>query len=245
MNTLPDAIFLTETASTNLYLKQLSDSKRQPDETAVVSDYQSAGRGQIGNSWSSEAGNNLTFSILYYPQNLAANKSFLIAEMTALSVKRALDKFVGDIRVKWSNDIYWQDRKICGILIENDISDGLIARSIIGIGLNINQTEFSPELPNPVSLQQITGLTYDRIQILDEIRAAFHSIRQQAETGGADDVKREYRRSLYRSEGFFTFKDTNGSFEAHIHHIEPDGHLVLERADGTFSRYAFKEVEFL
>jgi len=245
MSALPYPVFLHETASTNLYLKQLSDTEKQADEMVVVSDFQSAGRGQIGNSWLSEANKNLTFSILYYPENLAANKSFRIVEITALSVKRTLDKYTDGITVKWPNDIYWRDRKICGILIENDLSDKYITRSIIGIGLNINQLSFTDELPNPVSLHQITGKEFDRMRILDQLRTEFHNLRQQAETGDDALINREYRTALYRNNGFFPFSDKNGLFEAQIHEIEPSGQLVLERKNGVLSRYAFKEVCFL
>jgi BirA family biotin operon repressor/biotin-[acetyl-CoA-carboxylase] ligase len=243
---LPEAIRLPETASTSRYLEQLADAGGVADETLVVADFQTAGRGQAGNSWESEAGRNLTFSLLLYPENLHAGRSFLIAELAALSVRHLLGRYIRDVTVKWPNDVYWRDRKICGILIENVLSGNRIARSVIGIGLNVNQETFLSDAPVPVSLRQITGHTYDRMQLLDEFRAGFHRLRQRLESETRDGgIHREYLSALYRREGYFPYRDGQGCFEARIHHVEPSGHLILARKDGTRSRYAFKEVVWL
>ncbi|MDR2119788.1 MAG: biotin--[acetyl-CoA-carboxylase] ligase [Tannerella sp.] len=243
---LPEVIYLRESESTNLYLEQLAGAGRQADETLVVADFQTAGRGQTGNSWESEPGKNLTFSLLIYPQHLRAGRSFLIAELASVSLVRLLGGYTQEITIKWPNDIYWKDKKICGILIENVLSGNMIARSVIGIGLNINQETFLSAAPSPVSLRQITGHTYDRMRMLDDFRRIFHHLRQQFETETlADEIHREYLSSLYRREGYFAYRDSHGRFEAHIHHIEPSGHLILVRKDGARARYAFKEVAYL
>ena len=238
-------IYLPETDSTNRYLQNLLKSEDLTNETLVWTDFQTAGRGQLGNSWESEAGKNLMFSLLFYPKRLPANRPFVIAELAALCVKHVLDKFVPDITVKWPNDVYWHDRKIGGVLIENSLSEGLISRSVIGIGLNINQEQFCSNAPNPVSLKQITGTTYDRMNILEQLRLSFHALREQFEAEGMEGIHREYLQALYRREGFYLFSDANGTFEACIRHVELSGHLVLERPDKTLSRYAFKEVNYL
>jgi BirA family biotin operon repressor/biotin-[acetyl-CoA-carboxylase] ligase len=236
-------ICLRESESTNRYLEQLAGAGEMADETLVAADFQTAGRGQTGNSWESEAVKNLTFSLLLYPKNLRANQSFRIVELASLSVARLLNAYIRDVTVKWPNDIYWQDRKICGILIENVLSGHLIVRSIIGIGMNINQETFLSDAPVPVSLKQITGCTYGRMQLLEAFRTGFHRLRQQFESEvHVDEIHREYLSLLYRREGYFAYRDRHGCFEARIHHIEPSGHLILARRDGTFSRYAFKEV---
>jgi BirA family biotin operon repressor/biotin-[acetyl-CoA-carboxylase] ligase len=240
---LPGIIFLEETESTNRYLEELAGADETADETLAVADCQTAGRGQPGNAWESEAGKNLTFSLLFYPKNLHANQSFRIAELAALSVKHTLSGCIRDVTVKWPNDIYWQDKKICGILIENTLSENMISRSIVGIGLNINQETFLSGAPNPVSLKQITGHTCDRTILLEQFRAHFHQLRQRFESkGDIDEIHREYLSALYRREGYFPYRDRQGRFEARIHHIEPSGHLILERKNGALSRYAFKEV---
>ncbi|MDR0768812.1 MAG: biotin--[acetyl-CoA-carboxylase] ligase [Dysgonamonadaceae bacterium] len=244
---LPGMIRLPETESTSRYLEQLAGAGGDvADETLVVADFQTAGRGQPGNSWESEAGKNLTFSLLLYPKNLRAGRSFLIAELASLSVRHLLDGYIRGVTVKWPNDIYWRDRKICGILIENVLSGKRIVRSIIGIGLNVNQDTFLSDASAPVSLKQITGRSHDRIRLLEEFRAGFHRLRQRLESGAhVDELHREYMSALYRREGYFAYRDRNGCFEARIHHIEPSGHLILARKDGTLSRYTFKEVACL
>ncbi|MDR1330964.1 MAG: biotin--[acetyl-CoA-carboxylase] ligase [Tannerella sp.] len=243
---LPEVIHLTETESTSRYLEQRADEGGVADGTLVVADFQTAGRGQAGNCWESEAGRNLTFSLLFYPVDLPAGMSFRLVELAALSVKYLLDAYVRDVTVKWPNDIYWHDRKICGILIENVLSGSLIARSVVGIGINVNQETFRSDAPAPVSLRQITGREHDRAALLEQFRAVFHRLRLRFDAGThADDMHREYMSALYRREGYFAFRDGQGCFEARIHGVEPSGHLVLERKDGTRSRYRFKEVAYM
>ena len=161
-NETPKIIRLVETDSTNNYLREQSAKARLPEGSLVIADFQTAGKGQVGNSWESEAGKNLMFSILLYPDFLPANRQFLISQIASLSVKETLEKYTDSVTVKWPNDIYWKDRKICGMLIENDLSGQYLYCSVVGIGLNINQEIFRSDAPNPVSLTQITGKTYDR-----------------------------------------------------------------------------------
>ncbi|MDR3260591.1 MAG: biotin--[acetyl-CoA-carboxylase] ligase [Tannerella sp.] len=242
---MESVIYVEETASTNRYMQALADAGDLPDESVVVAGAQTAGRGQAGNAWESEAGKNLTCSFLFRPDGLPAGQSFVIAELAALSVKRILDGIVPGITVKWPNDVYWLDRKICGILIENGILGGRIVRSIIGIGLNLNQTVFLSDAPNPVSLAQITGIASDPPEILEQLRTVFHSLTRQLKSEGPENIHRDYVRALYRREGFYPYRDADGCFDARIHRIEPSGHLILERKDGALSRYAFKEVSRL
>src|SRR5690554_2262357 len=130
---------LDEVESTNLYLRQLVREEHPEEGSVVIADYQTGGRGQMGNSWLSAKGENLLFSLLIYPRGVKANEQFIISRIASLAVKNTLDQFTDDIRIKWPNDIYWKDKKIAGILIENDISGRVITNSIIGIGININQ----------------------------------------------------------------------------------------------------------
>lgn len=239
-------IRLQETDSTNRYLKELLETEPSlADETIVFTDFQTAGRGQPGNSWESEAGQNLTFSLLYIPSRLAANEFFRIAEIAALSVKQLLDKHITDVTVKWPNDVYWKNKKICGMLIENFLGGKFISHSLIGLGININQQLFRSNAPNPVSLTQITGKQYSRIKMLEEWHSGFRRLRGLLETNHAEQIHEAYIHSLYRRDGYHLYEDASGRFEAQIRHIETDGHLILERRDGTCSRYAFKEVSFI
>ena len=165
-NETPKIIRLAETDSTNNYLREQCAKARLPEGSLVIADFQTAGKGQVGNSWESEAGKNLMFSILLYPDSLPANRQFLISQIASLSVKETLEGYTDSVKVKWPNDIYWKDRKICGMLIENDLSGQHLYCSVIGIGLNINQEIFRSDAPNPVSLTQITGKVYDREEVL-------------------------------------------------------------------------------
>jgi len=110
---------LEETESTNSYLKGLLKTEHLEEGSVVVADFQTAGRGQMGNSWYSGKGDNLLFSLLIYPIEIPANEQFIISRTISLAIKNTLDQFTDDIRIKWPNDIYWKDRKIAGILIEN------------------------------------------------------------------------------------------------------------------------------
>ena len=242
---MPRIIRLQKTDSTNNYLHALARPEQLGEGSVVWAEFQTAGRGQIGNSWESAEGENLTFSVVLYPTFLLANRQFLISQITALSVKQTLDRYVDDITVKWPNDIYWRDRKICGMLIENDLSGQFIYSSILGIGININQKEFKSNAPNPVSLYQIIGKRTDRENFLQEflerLYANYLLLLQEKEVL----IQEAYRQSLYRREGFYLYEDANGRFEAAIEEIEPSGYLHLRLRDNTIRRYEFKEVRFV
>ena len=242
---MPRIIRLQKTDSTNNYLHALACPEQLGEGSVVWAEFQTAGRGQIGNSWESAEGENLTFSVVLYPTFLLANRQFLISQITALSVKQTLDRYVDDITVKWPNDIYWRDRKICGMLIENDLAGQFIYSSILGIGININQKEFKSNAPNPVSLYQIIGKRTDREKFLQEflerLYANYLLLLQEKEVL----IQEAYRQSLYRREGFHLYEDANGRFEAAIEEIEPSGYLHLRLRDNTIRRYEFKEVRFV
>ena len=245
MNNESPIIFLPETESTNQSLRLLSNSGSLPNKSLLWTDFQTKGRGQAGNFWESESGKNLVCSILFYPEHLSVNRAFSVLEMAALSVKHTLDKHVSDISIKWPNDIYWKNKKISGILIENDLTGNAIARSIIGIGINLNQSDFKSTAPNPVSLSLITGHAYDRRKIAGELQVEFEWMTQELKDRGVDSLHQRYCAALYRREVFYTYQDTEGCFEARIHGVEPSGRMILERKDGRLSCYAFKEVAYI
>ena len=202
----------------------------------VVADNQTEGRGCGTNRWESERGQNLLFSLMIHPENLPANQQFQISMAISLAIIDALGQMVGDLSIKWPNDIYWRNGKLAGILIENTLKGNLIKDSIIGVGLNINQREFHSDAPNPVSLWQITGQETNREQLLKDIlqRLDFK-----------DGLKERYMKSLYRRKGFHPYTDKDGVFMAEIVGVEDDGHLLLSDDNGKKRRYAFKEVQFV
>ena len=164
-------IELDETDSTNRFLIQLCNEKENTVEemTTVKTDYQTSGKGQRGNSWEAEKGQNLLFSFVLYPTFLEARHQFILSQIVSLAIKEELSRWSDEISIKWPNDIYWKEKKICGILIENDLSGIYIGRCIVGIGININQEKFVSDAPNPVSLKQITGKKHDRTTVFNHI----------------------------------------------------------------------------
>ena len=238
----PKIIHLPETESTNQALRILANAGDMANKSIVWTDFQTKGRGQAGNSWESIYGMNLLCSILFYPPHLPANQSFAVLELAALTVKHTLDEYVPDISIKWPNDIYYLNHKISGILIENEIAEGYISRSIIGIGINLNQTEFK-DAPNPISLSMITNLSYNPQIVLNQLHANFIKLADEFVSKPFDQLHQQYCDSLYLSDGFHTYNDVNGSFKARIHSVGLSGHIILERQDGTLCRYGFKEVQ--
>ncbi len=247
-------IELDETVSTNTFLQGYRPAQLT-DITLVTTEYQTAGRGQRGNSWESERGKNLLFSILVQPTFIPPQQLFILSEAIALSIHSAIVQVLGnnasDVTVKWPNDIYVGDCKIAGILIENDLQGSKISRAIIGCGVDINQASFQEPLPGhptPVSLFQLTGQTAERSLILGEIVENFkrHYAALQGHFATAvEALHQRYVATLYRREGFHSFHDENGDFKAEIADVETTGHLVLRDEQGALRRYAFKEVSYL
>lgn len=239
-------IRLEETDSTNRYLKQLVREERPEEGSLVIADYQTEGRGQMGNSWYSGRGDNLLFSLLIYPRQLPANESFILSRVTSLALKNLLDPFTDDIRIKWPNDIYWKDKKIAGILIENDIQGKEIDNTVIGIGLNVNQQIFPVDLANPVSLRQITGIQHNREHLLELFMREFFLLYRDLQEGLKMDIEDEYMLDLYRVNDYYWFEDSKGRFKAKIETVLSSGHLVLRTLDSDEERrYTFKEVSFM
>ena len=238
----PEPIHIAATTSTNTTLDELCNRQQLPELSCVYTDYQSAGRGQRGNSWESEDGANLLFSVVFFPDFLPANKQFRLSQVNALALQETLSQYADDITVKWPNDIYWKDRKLCGTLIENDLTGMNLSRSIAGTGVNINQQKFVSDAPNPVSLSQITGKRYQIEVILHQILERTASYYDMLKQGQGEEIAQRYCKVLYRRDGLHTYRDANGLFQASIVEIQPNGRLILEDENGNIRPYLFKEV---
>ena len=240
-------IRLRKTVSTNNYLRELlASSREQLSEGMVVSaDYQTKGRGQVGNVWESEDGKNILFSMLLFPSSIEANQQFVISKMVSLAVAGVLKEEIDDVFIKWPNDIYWRDKKIAGILIENDLCGSNIQYSVIGIGLNVNQDSFMSNAPNPVSLRQITGKTYDREDLLKRIVKRIYMLYIQLLREELNCFDEDYKEALYRHDGLYDYKAADENFKASIVDVLPSGHLVLETEAGKKRTFAFKEVSIV
>ena len=222
---------------------------------AIVAEYQTAGKGCGSNTWESERGKNLTFSVLLHPTEIRASWQFRISEAVSVALCETLERLfrpisssdsspdsgVQEVTIKWPNDIYVGDRKICGILIENRLKGSTIIDSIVGIGLNVNQREFLSDAPNPVSIYQLTGEETDREALLQ----AFLKELSKAMEMEPEALTEAYHRRLYRREGMHRFSDSQGEFEAKVLNVLDDGRLVLLDAEGKARMYAFKEVQFV
>ncbi|MDL2222775.1 biotin--[acetyl-CoA-carboxylase] ligase [Bacteroidales bacterium OttesenSCG-928-M11] len=226
--------------STNKYLKDLLNCHHLEEGTVVITDNQTAGRGQIGSSWEAEKGMNLTFSLLLCPTSLPIKEYFLLSKAISLGIKDALAPLL-DVTIKWPNDIYYQDGKIAGVLIENSIIGKTILHSIVGIGLNVNQEFFISDAPNPISLVQIIG---KKTSLEDLLNTVCDRIKERYESLFVDktEVEQDYRRALYRREGFHSYRDRFGLFSARITNVTNDGFLHLVTEEGENRSYAFKEV---
>lgn len=234
--------WIEKTASTNSWLRE-REGEVAP-MTLVCAREQTAGRGQRGNSWESEPGCNLTFSFHFVPEKVRPAGQFVISEAVALSITELLALYGIEAKVKWPNDIYVGDRKICGILIENSLMGDRISRCIVGVGLNVNQLRFVSDAPNPVSMRQLTGLEYDLKEMAQTLAGIFE--RNLARCEDKERIHAEYKSRLWRGEGehLFREKGEGGSgkpFWASIADIALTGELLLSNG----RRYAFKEVEFL
>ena len=230
--------------STNRFLREYIPPQGEKMTVAVCS-YQTNGRGQGSNRWESEAGKNLLFSILTHPRTVPARQQFVLSMAEALAQKDALDTYTGGIPLKWPNDVYWNDMKIAGTLIETRISGGMVTDCITGTGINVNQRHFSGDAPNPVSLLNVTGREADLSRLLETVMDAFCKYYDMACRGGYDYISKRYHEALYRRTGVYEYEDSGGRFLAEIVRVEATGRIVLRRSGGDIRGYAFKEVRFV
>jgi BirA family biotin operon repressor/biotin-[acetyl-CoA-carboxylase] ligase len=228
-------VHLDETDSTNHWLREHGEG-----DMVVVADYQTAGRGCGTNRWESERGRNLLFSMLFHPTQLSAASQFFISQAVSVALCETLEQYIDRrVEIKWPNDIYVDDRKICGILIENRLQGSVIRDSIIGIGLNVNQRVFVSDAPNPVSLYQLTGQETDSLQLLDRFLLAFDSAFNSKTTCFT------YKERLFRRGKDSLYKGKTTCFTARLMDVLPDGRLLLVDHEGKERLYAFKEVQFV
>lgn len=236
-------IRLKEIDSTNRFLRELKDE--QEDEMVVaVADFQTAGKGQGSHTWESEAGKNLLFSIKVHPRWVPVRQQFLLSMAGAIAIKEALETYVDGITLKWPNDVYWNDKKISGTLIETSIDSKGIKTCIFGIGINVNQEAFHSDAPNPVSLRQILGHEVNRDELLQKVIDGFIRYYELLRRADYMDVSGIYHLSLYRRKGFHRYEDADGDFEGAFVEVEDDGHLILHDKQGVIRSYSFGEVKF-
>lgn len=250
-------MYIKQTHSTSSLLRE-QYSPALPHLYTIRTDYQTAGRGQAGNAWESEAGKNLLFSALMRYPDVKASEQWRLSMLVAVSIREVLAALLPNqdlLRIKWPNDIYYGDKKLVGILIENSLQAAYLDHSIVGIGVNLNQTQWRSNAPNPVSMKQITGADYKPEQVMEAWIAAI----ERWEKESTAQLKQTYMQHLYRSQGWHSYmvrevstlpthiaQTTEGdTFLAKVLDISPQGELILQRENGEEQRFHFKQIRFV
>jgi len=238
-------LHLDQTDSTNAYL-QRRQSECDIRGWVVSADEQTAGKGMGSNSWESEAGKNLTFSLAADLGFLPAEKQFLLSEAAPLGIIEVLDKMLPHekLSIKWPNDIYYENRKLGGILINSTIKAGMMDVSIIGVGLNVNQMRFQDWPTHPVSIQMITGKSYDLQPLLEQL--AEHILTKVEQLKGAPaSIEQDYLKRLFRYRTWADYEVNGKVLRLLMTGIDPFGRLQL--VDEARKEFCFdiKEIKFV
>lgn len=235
-----------EITSTNDLMKQMvANSTPLTEGTVIMAEYQTAGKGQQQNGWHSEAGKNLIFSLLLFPQFLLPTHSFDLITAISLGVIKPLQKILGEqVRIKWPNDIYYGQKKLGGILIENIMAGQTIRHSVIGIGINVNQEVFPEHLPNPVSVKQILQKKSSLKEVLLQICTSIEFYYLQLKAGKIAKIKQEYLDNLYGFGQQLYFKANDEIFKGEIFAVNPQGLLGVRKQNETVF-FDLKHIKFI
>lgn len=236
--------------STNTYLTGLKGGDPEFDYEVAVAGFQTAGRGQRGNTWESQPGKNLLFSVLAHPSSIDVSRQFFISQAIAMAVSDCVRDCIGPelgqyVSVKWPNDIYWKDCKMAGILIEHSVMGRCIQHTVVGVGLDVNQTVFESDAPNPISMANVAEHEFELEPLLQSVIDRFAYYMERSDDEGMQTLDGQYHERMFRKEGLHLFHDADGDFMARIDHVEPNGCLVLETQDGEKRTYEFKQVQFV
>lgn len=239
-------IKLNAIGSTNSYLINLGKNEALEDPTIVLANKQINGRGQQGATWQSIPQQGLTFSMFNKFHNLSVSDISSIAFATSLGVQKALKKFlIPKVEIKWPNDIMSQSKKVAGILIENQVKQGKIVSSVIGIGINVNEEHFN-NLPQATSMRLTTGVKYNLDEVLHEVSEAVFSELKSLETNSISELKISYEATLFRKETISVFETPNKiRFNGKIKGVTNSGKLIIENEAEVLKTYQLKEIKLL
>ncbi|MGF6926373.1 BirA family biotin operon repressor/biotin-[acetyl-CoA-carboxylase] ligase [Chitinophaga sp. W2I13] len=236
---------LDEIDSTNNYAMEQVNSRQVTSGTAWFTSNQTAGKGTRGKQWLAQPGDISALTIALQPAMLPLSRQFMLSVAVALGTTDFFTSYAGDETIiKWPNDIYWRDRKAGGILIENVLRGNIWQYAIIGIGLNINQASFPPDLPNAVSLRQITGKSREAETLARELCTFLDKRIRQLQPAIYETLLAEYTSRLFRWQQSGLYRKDGEIFEGIIRDVLPDGHLCLEK-NGEILQLGFGEVEFI
>ena len=249
-------MYIKQTYSTSTLLRE-QYTEDLPHLYTIRTDFQTAGRGQAGNSWESEEGKNLLFSALLRYNDIRATEQWRLSMLVAVALWDTLSKYLPQeqLTIKWPNDIYFGDKKLVGILIENSLSGQYVGYSIAGIGVNVNQTQWLSNAPNPISMKEITGKKYDVEALMNEWIGAMKSWELRTTV----EIRTAYMQHLYRSEGWHEYverkvsiaptaiaqKGIEDAFLAEIVNVTEQGELVLRLQNNEEKTYHFKQIRFV
>jgi len=237
-------IELDSVDSTNNYAANLINTTKVPDGTVIMAHYQHSGRGQMGNEWLSNPGENLMCSIIYRTNQLAATESFVISKIAAIAVKETVEEITNQhTLIKWPNDIYIEQKKVSGMLIENQWQGNQLT-TIIGIGININQTEFDQEL-RATSCSLVSGKTHQIDTVLKTLVQNLEHYYNWIRGKKHIDLNMLYKDNLLFFEENRKYKSNDVTFKAAITDVLNTGHIELTKSNGEKQLYAFKEIEFV
>jgi len=236
-------VFMPECHSTNTHALQLCQVPSTPEGTLVITDNQTAGRGQMGNTWEAHAGQNLTFSFILKPTFLRPHEQYFLNMAISLGLYDFLSAFLQQpVHIKWPNDLLADDRKVCGILIENSIQGSTLAHAVVGIGLNVNQATFSSSRAG--SLRTVSGQSHALQDVLDVLLVALEQRYLSLRQGKTVQLKQAYEQVLFGLNESRTFKAGGKELEGKVKGIDEAGRLLLETAEGV-KVFALKEIEFI
>lgn len=240
-------VTIKQVDSTNNFLKELvSNSKPLMEGTVIMAEHQFAGRGQQQNGWHAEPGKNLTFSLLLKPHFVPVAEQYDLVRIVSLGVFDAFLPLLGEkLKIKWPNDIYYSDKKLGGILIENMIQGGQIKNAIIGIGININQENFPENLSHAISVKQILHQDYDLKTLISEICRHIEAYYLNLKAGKNAHIRETYLNRLYWLNEKKIFRSKDGEFEGVIKKVKDNGLLVVENNKHEELEFSLKEIEFL
>ncbi|MCP4439082.1 MAG: biotin--[acetyl-CoA-carboxylase] ligase [Aureispira sp.] len=243
------AIHLESIDSTNRYANEMISKSSPIEGTVIYADEQVAGRGQIGSKWSSSPCQNITMSIVLRPNFLEARKQFLLNQAIALGIWDMLAQHIdapSQVSIKWPNDIYINAKKIGGVLIENRLKGSFIDYSIIGIGLNINQTLFDPKIPNPTSLALTNSKNYDLKLLIEQLCSTIEQRYLQLRSKQYTKLKEDYLSQLYlyQQAAAYYIPKNDTKVKGIISGISDQGHLLV-KIDQEEQAFSLKEIKFL
>ena len=235
---------LDEINSTNDWLMTRISNQKFHEGTVAFASVQTNGKGQRGSQWFSQPYKSLTFSVLFKPSFLSPIHAFDLSICVALGLSDSLNKLRSGFKIKWPNDIYFEDKKIAGVLIENQMNRSVYQNAVVGIGLNVNQLHFD-ELSNAISLKQIIGLEFPIEKVMEHICESLEARYLMLRSGHFKDLKKAYMSNLYGLNQLQSFMVDNKILNGKIIDVLRNGFLQIELMDGKIRDYDIKEIKFL